>query len=252
MSIFSRTTLSERNAWVTPVSAMCVFLGVLMAGAWVTEKNRQDRFQQIDAIQQNNVGAGSIDVQTAYLKLQGEVTRLRDEKTKLENAAANQSGQAKILNDTLQDLKSFAGLTEVKGPGVVVTLSDSQKASFGGPMQNNIIHDVDVVRVVNELYASGAEAVSVNNHRAGPTTSYRCVGTTILVDGIRIASPVVIRAIGDSPTLYGAMTIPDGSLDQIKQTDPSMVNIEKVNSVTMPAYAGSTERKFAQVVKTEK
>ena len=44
-----------------------------------------------------------------------------------------------------------------------------------------IIHDTDVLRVVNELWNAGAEAVTVNNRRVGPGTNYRCVGTTILV-----------------------------------------------------------------------
>jgi len=54
-----------------------------------------------------------------------------------------------------------------------------------------------VVHVVNELFASGAEAIAVNGHRVAGTTSFRCVGTTILVNDVKIASPIVVRQKDD-------------------------------------------------------
>jgi len=151
----------------------------------------------------------------------------------------------------LQEVKVFAGLTKVVGPGIVVTLRDSQKDNAGvslnfGIPSDAIIHDVDVLKVVNELIASSAEAVSVNNHRVAGNTSFRCVGTTILVNDIKIASPVVIRAIGDSDTLLGAMNMRGGVLAEIRQTDPGMVQVESVKSQELPEFVGNTTRKFAK------
>jgi uncharacterized protein YlxW (UPF0749 family) len=100
---------------------------------------------------------------------------------------------------------------------------------------------------VNELFSSGAEAVSVNDHRVAGTTSFRCVGPTILVNDMKIASPVLIRAVGDANTLYGGMNLPGGVLSEIRMTDPAMVQIDKVAKQELPAFVGKTSMQFAKV-----
>ena len=130
--------------------------------------------------------------------------------------------------------------------------SDEPKPEVLAQQLNSIIHDDDVLKVVNELWASGAEAISVNNHRVSIGTSFRCVGPTILVDGARIASPVVIRAIGDPDTLQGGLDIPGGILAQLREQDPAMVQIEKVKKHVLPAYTGSTQHTLLSVPKVAK
>lgn len=217
---------------------------------------RSSRKNFLSPDQQIRVNEASVDID-AFQRMSNEVSKLQAENTRLENSLASQGPQSKVLNDSLQELKVFAGLTKVEGPGVVVTLRDSQKGTAGtslnfGLPSDAIIHDVDVLKVVNELVASGAEAVSVNNHRVAGNTSFRCVGTTILVNDIKIASPVVIRAIGDSNTLLGAMNMPGGVLAEIRQTDPSMVQIEGVKNEELPEFVGTTGHKFAKPMKVMK
>ena len=69
------------------------------------------------------------------------------------------------------------GLTDVTGPGVIVTLSDSKKdiASSLNPSQL-LVHDLDVLSVINELKNAGAEAISINDQRIVPTTGIICGG----------------------------------------------------------------------------
>ena len=144
-------------------------------------------------------------------------------------------------------------MTKAEGPGVIITLRDSPKAEAeiaannGQFIPDDAIHDGDVLKVVNELLAAGAEAVSVNGHRVGGTTSIRCVGPTILVNDVKIASPVAIRAIGDPDTLYGGLTLPGGILSEIRQTDASMVQIDKVDKQELPPFIGKTSYKFITV-----
>ena len=246
----------NKQSWVLPVSAMCLILGFMISLAWVTQTTRTSRQNFLSPDQKIRVNQESVDID-AFQRLSGEVEKLRGEKTRLENALASQGGQSKVLNDSLQELKVFAGLTPVTGPGVVVTLRDSQKANAGmganiGIPSDAIIHDVDVLKVVNELVASGAEAVSVNNHRVAGNSSCRCVGTTILVNDVKIASPVVIRAIGDPNTLMGAMNMPGGELSDIRQTDPTMVQIESLKKQELPEFVGNTSHKLAKPPKETK
>jgi uncharacterized protein YlxW (UPF0749 family) len=147
--------------------------------------------------------------------------------------------------------KLFAGLTEAEGPGVTIVLRDSTK-----PVENvldpsgGIIHDTDVLKVVNELWNAGAEAVAVNGKRVGPRTNFRCVGSTILVDSIKIATPIRIEVIGDKDTLLGALNMPGGPLDEIRGVDPQMVQIEVVERHRLPAFNGPMSSKYAKVAGT--
>jgi uncharacterized protein YlxW (UPF0749 family) len=235
---------------------MCLILGVMTSMAWVNERNRSARLQQLDPDQRTRVTTGAIDIDT-FQRLSAEVQDLREQKSKIEKVMANQTGQGKVLEEEVQQAELLAGLTRLEGPGLQITLRDSTKGpqSFGGVMavtSDSIIHDLDVLKVVNELYATGAEAISVNGRRVVSGTSFRCVGTTILVDGVRIASPVVIRAIGDTATLIGGMNLPGGVLSEIRQSDPAMVEITPMKKLQLPPFAGTTERKFATVPKDPK
>ncbi len=247
----------NKESWVAPVSGMCLVLGFMICMAWVTQSTRTSRQNYLPLDQRQRVNDLNVD-QEAYQRVTAEVSKLQLDKTRLEKALSSHDGQSKVLNDSLQELKVFAGMTPVVGPGVVVTLRDSPKYSGTG-MGSNIgvspdatIHDVDALKVVNELIASGAEAVAVNNHRIAGNSSLRCVGTTILVNDVKIASPVVIRAIGDPNTIMGAMNMPGGVLAEIRQTDPNMVQIEAVKSQELPEFVGNTTRKYAKPPKDSK
>ncbi len=240
---------------------MCLVLGFMVSMAWLNDQNRTSRYNSLPGDVRSRIAEGMFDPD-AYKQLQTEVNNLQVENTKLQGALAkksstdqHQNDSAKLLNDSLQKTKEFAGLTAIEGPGITITLKDSVK-SGQGPAEgasmfpsDAIIHDTDVLRTVNELWASGAEAISVNDHRVAGPTSYRCVGPTILLNGDRIATPIFVRAVGDPSTLYGAMNLPGGVLAEIRSSDPSMVQVDKMKKLALPAYAGPTEIKIGKVPK---
>jgi len=244
----------NNQSWVVPVTAMCFVLGVMVSLAWVTDQNRKDRLNYLPLDQNKRLSEATLDI-NAVAQLSAEVTKLRGEKTELENALADQNKGSKALNDSLQESKMFAGLTPLEGPGVVVTLKDSPSAQAdfsGNPNAATVIHDTDVLQVVNELRSAGAEAVAVNNHRIAGAASFRCVGPTILVNDVKVASPIVIRAIGDTDTLMGAMNLPGGILSQIRSQDQAMVTVERVRKMSVPAFVGTTAYRVGRVPKDGK
>ncbi len=103
----------------------------------------------------------------------------------------------------LDALGLAAASTPVTGPGLTVTvtdpgvspnLSDVSKQRVSGSMQ--IILDRDLQLVVNSLWASGAEAISVGGVRIGPNVTIRQAGGAILVDNNPTSSPYTILAVG--------------------------------------------------------
>ncbi len=68
--------------------------------------------------------------------------------------------------------------------------------SNGSAGSRQIILDRDLQLVVNSLWASGAEAISVGGVRIGPNVTIRQAGGAILVDNNPTSSPYTILAVG--------------------------------------------------------
>ncbi len=192
----------------------------------------------------------------AVQAMETEIRQLRQKTTELENALATGTRQAQVLNDSLQTAKLLAGLVEVEGPGIELVLRDSTRRPAPGSTESllidlYIIHDYDLLRVVNELRQAGAEAVAINGQRLVANSAIRCVGPVIYVNDIKMASPFVIHAIGDPNTLLGALKTPGGVLSDIIEADPKMVEMRALERVRIPAYTGSTRFRFARPVPSE-
>jgi uncharacterized protein YlxW (UPF0749 family) len=160
-----------------------------------------------------------------------------------QNIAEKEASMALIQNEAsdlqkeLEMLRMYIGLTEVTGQGISMTLDDHHFASEAGNPNDFIVHEQDVRRVVNELFAAGAEGISINGQRVIHSTSIRCVGPTIIVNGVRSTAPFHIEAIGDANTLYNSLLLPGGVVDLLKSWDIH-VKLERSQEVVLPAFIG--------------
>ncbi|MBL8049492.1 MAG: DUF881 domain-containing protein [Chthonomonas sp.] len=234
---------------VITISLMCLMLGVMTTSAIRTNRARADIRRDPNVAARLDVNDNQTQEEVASLRR--EVSKLREENTKFQAALSKETDQAKVIYESAENLKLFAGLTEVVGPGVRITLRDAPNAKEDF-VEDKIIHDTDILKVVNELWNAGAEAVSVNNNRVALGTNFRCVGSTILVDSVRIASPIVIQALGDAKSLKGAIEMPGGIHAEITAIDPRMMEIVLVDKMMLPAYSGSTEKKHVKTVEVPK
>jgi uncharacterized protein YlxW (UPF0749 family) len=130
-----------------------------------------------------------------------EVTRTRE-------AALDASIVGKRALDRLQAAEEGAGVLAVTGPGLEVTLGNAAADADSDPVAGSpeialagLVQDTDLQLVVNALWAAGAEAISINGQRLGPTTAIRQAGGAILVDFRPVASPYVVSAIGEPDEL---------------------------------------------------
>lgn len=245
MKPFNRTKI---QGWIWPVSLIAMLIGFMASAAWITDRTQTGRIESLPEDIRERLVSNKLGAQAELISLHEQIDELRAQNTKLENLVAEGGRGTKELNNNLQSTKLMAGLTEVVGPGITVELNDSKKSieSFldvGG----GVIHDTDILKIVNELWNAGAEAVSVNGRRVGPRTNFRCVGSTVLVDGVRIAPPIQIEAIGDQQTLLGAVNMPGGPLDEIRSSDPGMVLVNIVPEHRMPAFSGAMGSKYAKL-----
>lgn len=158
--------------------------------------------------------------------------------------ASNDSGAAAIKAE-LDRQKVFSGFTDVEGPGITIVVSDSMETDENTDYQSDlIVHDTDLLKIVNELYAAGAEAVSINEERLIMGTPIRCVGNSIMVNHKKFSSPYEIKAIGNAASLESAINIRGGIAEELKKSSIG-INVTKSDKLSVPAYVGVVTFSYA-------
>jgi uncharacterized protein YlxW (UPF0749 family) len=148
----------------------------------------------------------------------------------------------------LTELRERMGLVAASGPGLVVTLDDSSgEESPSGNLNDLVIHSQDVQAVANGLWGAGAEALAVNGQRVVPTSAMLCVGNTLLINGTVHSPPFRFTAIGGGDLQRAFMADPlvkrfAGDADRFKLG----FKVEQKDSVTVPAYTGTSKVRFAR------
>ncbi len=167
----------------------------------------------------------------AYEKLSQKEKELEN----LRNQTSNNSDSSSHLSKTLEEYNSLLGYSELVGPGVVITLKDGEENSFS----DNVVHDGDILEVINALRNADAEAISVNGQRIINSTEITCVGNVIKINGKKIGAPFVISAIGPSLYLYSSIKMPRGYLSLLEDAGVQ-VDVKQVekDTIVIPKYEG--------------
>ncbi|MDR7588709.1 MAG: DUF881 domain-containing protein [Armatimonadota bacterium] len=182
--------------------------------------------------------------QTARRALEAQVTDLRRRLETYERAASEGRSLAEAMGRELETLRVALGLKAMRGPGVVVRLADPPEQPKGGPV---VVTYQDLVAVINELWAAGAEAVAVNGQRVTATTGISQVGGTVVVNLQRLTGPFVIVALGDPNTLEGALTIRGGLVEGLRALG-LQITITRKDALMVPAYKGTFTFEHARPV----
>ncbi len=159
-------------------------------------------------------------------------------------------------NDTLissmkleiDELSKMSGTVDLKGEGITIVLTDGTNVKDPEKRSDSLVHDSDVLTVVNELKAAGAEAISVNGQRIISTSAIRCVGPVIQVNYQKVAAPFEIKAIGNSQYLESAMNIKNGVVDLLKEYGVG-VTVTKQKNIEIQKYDGTIDFKNATEIK---
>lgn len=213
-------------------------LAVQLRAAQTLRANRVDQAQSYEAETAKLKATQELLTQDARNRasLQIKLAGLQD---KLKSGAAISAQQLNSLNQQIKKLQVAAGLATVSGKGIVIKLSDNPNAAQNsvGAFLPGLVHDYDVLQVVNELRAAKADAIAVNKTRITGYTPIRCVGPVIYVNWEPAAAPFVIQAIGDPQVLSSAMKMPGGILENLSNQGLG-VKVWSSDSLTLAASAG--------------
>lgn len=152
----------------------------------------------------------------------------------------------KQMQDELTLDKMELGTIDVNGQGVEIILDDSGNQFDASSEDVNfrqqrgiyqVIHDFDMRAVINDLKCAGAEAISINDQRITSNTEIYCNAEFLLVNGVKVATPFNIKAIGNKNKLKSYM-MSSGKHLKILKGRSIYVSLKTLNDIKIPAYSG--------------
>ena len=165
----------------------------------------------------------------------------------------SQSAQS-ALNSRVQQLGNQAGVTEMVGQGLKVTLSDAPSldpvvsSPSNVPPEAFIIHEEDIQAVVNALWRGGAKGISIMGLRIIESSAVKCVGNVLLLQGQVFSPPYEIYAIGDPSSLEQSLNT-DPGVARIKESVERYrigLAVQRQPLIELPAYVGPLVQRFAK------
>ena len=198
----------------------------------------------LETMQESELRTELTAINTKYTEA---IEQLKETKTMIkeyEETINTDKEAAVLLESELEKSRNILGKNPVQGEGIIVTLTDVEIGKYGKITAN------DLIELVNELKASGAEAISINGHRI--------VGNSYIIDldstfiGINVSrrevSPYVVKAIGDITYLESGLSQKQYGYIDKKVNSGKNVTLEKSDNIYIEAYNGSLDFRYAKEV----
>jgi len=200
--------------------------------------------------------AGTTDLTQVVVDRSRQVAQLRAEQREVRDdirqlSAGLDDVDVDAAAKEVAKLSPAAGLTAVRGEGLVVVLTDTPRdAEVPEGIDPNllVVHQQDIQGFVNALWAGGAEAISLQGQRLTTTTGIKCVGNSVVLQGVPYAPPYRIVAVGDVASLQSALDASEAVRryrEYVEYTDLGL-RVAASDRLTVPGYAGSTDLAVAE------
>jgi uncharacterized protein YlxW (UPF0749 family) len=194
--VAERDGREKRPQQIRPGLAALVVMGlfgllVTTAGVQTARNAGEQSGSRSSLVTQVQARSAQVDARRA------RVTKLRQEINSLQNLHLETTSQGRGLSSRLDRLGVSTGALAVTGPGVKVVVDDAPGAV--GPVEQ--VLDEDLQKLVNALWASGAEAITINGQRLTSLSAIRTAGQAITVNQVSLRRPYTVLAIGNPDTM---------------------------------------------------
>ncbi|MFC4054787.1 DUF881 domain-containing protein [Actinomadura syzygii] len=237
----------RRPAWRSIIPVLTLLAGTLFAASASTARGtslrEQGRTRMTELIAAE---------QRRSRQERAEYRRLRHEVDGISRAAGRHDARVKRAQAEADALAARAGLTPLAGPGVGVSLDDAPQHGDpprGARPDDLVVHQADVQAVVNALWAGGARGLQIMDQRVISTSAVRCVGNTLILQGVVYSPPFRITAVGDPGRLRAALGASHEIAVYRKYVRAYGLGyaVRTVERATLPPYTGNVTMKHATV-----
>ena len=245
------TTIAARiraiPSWQVTLGVALLALGFLIAAQLAAEGPRiryttQERSVLVET---------ALGLQKQQDDLKGRIVALRADIQSLEEQGAGNTTTIHDLNDRLQEARIVAGLTRLKGTGIVVRIEDSTTpVPPGGNEADYLANAADLQTVVGLLWEAGAEAIAINDERITTTSSIVDIGGSVLVNQAYLTGPYDVTALGPKE-LFAQLSRTPGWEEFVRTRRGSFgigISWAEPAEVDVPAFAGSVTLRESHAV----
>ena len=209
------------------IGIMCFFLSLGIAIQISSIKNESTVVAKEKT--ENQLRNQVIELNENYNKELKNLEKTQKDLESLRNSASKSNANAASWSDQLTKINNCLGYNDVKGKGVKIELESG-----------------NLLKILNALNNSGAEAISINGKRITLYSEIVNNGDICTLDGNELETPFIIEAIG-SPAMYNAITMPDSYIDLLRKGGHS-VKVESLDEITINKYDGIYNFNFAKNV----
>jgi len=234
-------------SWQVTLGIALLALGFLIAAQLATEGPRvryttQERTPLLETAD---------ELQAEQDKLKARILELRAQIQSVEGEGEGAEDLVRQLNARLEQARIAAGLIALTGSGIVLQLEDSpEPVPPDGNESDYVVGSRDIRRVVEELWAAGAEAIAVNGERITPTSAIIDIGSSLLVNSAYLAPAYQISALGPGD-LYDRLSASPGFVDFVRARGEGYgirISLAEPESVDIPAFVGTVTLRYSRPI----
>ena len=187
--------LGKDRGWKLLV-AVCL----LLIGALIPSFVRNE-FRKLNSYSSAQIEFDSYQQQIRLLQeeneaLKEEEQRLWENRATLGEDILRESGLMAWAEE-LSALRMAAGFSPISGAGVRIVLNDATITNPEDVTQTSLIHEDDILYIVNLLNSCGVEGITINGERLTGISGIECNGPKIRINNTRHPVPFVIEAVCD-------------------------------------------------------
>ena len=210
----------------TSITIVCLILGTMLSWQYksISSSNasniaQNERLEDLRSqlIEEKKINEG---LKNRNEELQAQLSEYKnsiDDIEELEQAIIKEKERAELI----------AGLVDVKGAGVVVTI-DADVSVWAKSRR--------FIDLINELKAAEAQAISIQDERVVAMTEIKGLEdfSKWMINGRSFSPPFTIKAIGDPEKLDNSLHMIAGILDVLRRSG-YRINVEKKDEIIIPA-----------------
>ena len=232
--------MREKVIMIVTIGIICILLTSVMFL----------QFKSVQVIEASGVGQKiETELRTEYSTLKDKSSEMKQQLEEIQNTTKEYTDQSSDVQATMDLLKSDVdkarcdlGYTDVKGPGIILTIADGKNAAND---KEQVVTYNDLIMTINELKYAGAEAISLNEERVVNNSFVANISEYMVMNDNRISGPYTIKVIGDSKDLESVINIKGGIKDYLESYN-KQISYTIENEVYINKYNGNVEINFGE------
>ena len=225
----------QRGKWIITITIGLMSL-ILTCVMFMQFKvvNKTD-IAEVESMREDELRAALTEWKEKYNETHEKLIDTENKIKEYKQTSENSEESSKLVKKELEEANLMMGKTDVSGNGIEVILKDNSEKEY---------MSLDLLNLVNELRAAGAEAISINGERIINLTDIVDISNKyILVNSNKVSSPYTVLAIGDENYLKSALSIKNGYVD-VKQKEGYSIQVNEKKNIQINKYNKDIKIKY--------